>query len=346
MVWDGAGTPLRGRVQVRTRDADSGNWSAWRHLENHPVDARRGGARGPARGATAPLWVGSSDGVEARVLPERGDHGGSLPDGLRLELVDPGPDTSPDAPDAPDAPDQGGKPDQSAASGQSAAPGRPAVSGRPAAPGPAEEPAGGQRDSAAAGAAAEGAGSGAAGAGPAAADSAAGAGGGVLPALSREATRSQYPEAGSFAGPRPRIVTRAGWGADEKLREAEFRYTNTVKAAFVHHTAMTNDYACDQAPSIIRAMYRYHVKSSKWRDIGYNFLVDKCGTIYEGRAGGVAKPVMGAHTYGFNTDSTGIAVLGSYGKQEPPPSAPWTRSPGSPRGSWGSSAPTRPARPG
>ncbi|OEV10269.1 N-acetylmuramoyl-L-alanine amidase, partial [Streptomyces nanshensis] len=159
--------------------------------------------------------------------------------------------------------------------------------------------------------------SGAAGAGPVAADSAAGAGGGVLPALSREATRSQYPEAGSFAGPRPRIVTRAGWGADEKLREAEFRYTNTVKAAFVHHTAMTNDYACDQAPSIIRAMYRYHVKSSKWRDIGYNFLVDKCGTIYEGRAGGVAKPVMGAHTYGFNTDSTGIAVLGSYGKQEP-----------------------------
>ncbi|MFE9339180.1 N-acetylmuramoyl-L-alanine amidase [Streptomyces sp. NPDC007063] len=289
VVWDGAGTPLRARVQVRTRDADSGHWSAWRHLENHPVDAR-GGTRGPARGATAPLWVGSSDGVEARVLPERTEHGGSLPDGLRLELVDPGPDPSPAQGKAP---------------------------GHSAAPGPSEEPADGQRDDTAAGAAAEGAGAGAAKAEPAGADSAEGAGGGVLPALSREATRSQYPQAGSFVGPRPRIVTRAGWGADEKLREAEFRYTDTVKAAFVHHTAMTNDYACDKAPSLIRAMYRYHVKSSHWRDIGYNFLVDKCGTVYEGRAGGVAKPVMGAHTYGFNTDSTGIAVLGSYGKQEP-----------------------------
>ena len=57
--------------------------------------------------------------------------------------------------------------------------------------------------------------------------------------------------------------------------------------------------------------------SSGWRDIGYNFLVDKCGNIYEGRAGGVAKAVMGAHTLGFNTDSMGIAVLGSFGTTKP-----------------------------
>jgi uncharacterized protein with LGFP repeats len=54
-----------------------------------------------------------------------------------------------------------------------------------------------------------------------------------------------------------------------------------------------------------------------WRDIGYNFLVDKCGKIYEGRAGGVAKPVLGAHTLGFNTNSTGIAVLGAFGYSRP-----------------------------
>ncbi|WP_169802007.1 peptidoglycan recognition protein family protein, partial [Streptomyces phaeochromogenes] len=124
-----------------------------------------------------------------------------------------------------------------------------------------------------------------------------------------------------YIGARPRIVTRRGWGADETLRERNFSYTKTVKAAFVHHTASGNNYRCAQAPSVIRSIYRYHVKSSGWRDIGYNFLIDKCGNIYEGRAGGVAKPVMGAHTLGFNTNSMGIAVLGSFGTSNPPAAA-------------------------
>ena len=122
-------------------------------------------------------------------------------------------------------------------------------------------------------------------------------------------------------GARPRIVTRLGWGADEGMRERNFNYTTTVKAAFVHHSASGNNYRCAQAPSVIRSIYRYHVKSSGWRDIGYNFLVDKCGNIYEGRAGGVAKPVMGAHTLGFNSKSMGIAVLGTFGAANPPAAA-------------------------
>ncbi|MEU4213570.1 N-acetylmuramoyl-L-alanine amidase [Streptomyces sp. NPDC026206] len=121
-----------------------------------------------------------------------------------------------------------------------------------------------------------------------------------------------------YVGPRPRIVTRAGWGADESLRERGFAYTKTVRAAFAHHTASGNGYSCAQSASVIRGIYRYHVVSSGWRDIGYNFLVDKCGTVYEGRAGGVAKPVRGAHTLGFNTNSMGIAVLGSFAKANPP----------------------------
>jgi uncharacterized protein with LGFP repeats len=120
-----------------------------------------------------------------------------------------------------------------------------------------------------------------------------------------------------YIGPRPRIVTRRGWGADEKMRERGFRYTTKVKAAFVHHTASGNKYKCSQVPSVIRGIYRYHVKSMRWRDIGYNFLVDKCGNIYEGRAGGVTKPVLGAHTLGFNTNSMGIAVLGSFTSTKP-----------------------------
>jgi uncharacterized protein with LGFP repeats len=159
------------------------------------------------------------------------------------------------------------------------------------------------------------------GARAAAGRSVAGRSGTELPALSRQATEREVValrgKAQPYIGPRPRIITRRGWGADEKLREKGFVYTKKVKAAFVHHTASGNNYSCSQAPSVIRGIYRYHVKSSGWRDIGYNFLVDKCGNIYEGRAGGVTKPVMGAHTLGFNTDSMGIAVLGTFGTAKP-----------------------------
>src|SRR5207302_9078077 len=93
------------------------------------------------------------------------------------------------------------------------------------------------------------------------------------------------------------------------------------RAAFAPHTASGNGYGCSQAASAIRGIHRYHVKSMGCRDIGYNFLVDKCGDIHEGRAGGVAKPVLGAHTLGFNTNSMGIAVLGSFGTAKPPTAA-------------------------
>ncbi|MET7645705.1 peptidoglycan recognition protein [Streptomyces sp. NPDC005426] len=148
--------------------------------------------------------------------------------------------------------------------------------------------------------------------------------GAVLPALSRTATEvaaGLVRAAKPYIGPRPRIITRKGWGADEKLRESGFAYTKTVKAAFIHHSATGNNYTCSQAPSVLRGIYRYHVKSSGWRDIGYNFAVDKCGNIYEGRAGGVTKAVMGAHTLGFNTNTMGIAVLGTFSKSNPPAAA-------------------------
>ncbi|MEV2201858.1 N-acetylmuramoyl-L-alanine amidase [Streptomyces fradiae] len=125
----------------------------------------------------------------------------------------------------------------------------------------------------------------------------------------------------TYIGPRPGIVTRKGWGADEKLREPNFLYTTSVHAAFVHHSATGNNYTCAQAPSVLRGIYRYHVQSMGWRDIGYNFAVDKCGKIYEGRAGGVARAVQGAHTLGFNSNTTGIAVLGSFATTTPPAAA-------------------------
>jgi hypothetical protein len=85
-----------------------------------------------------------------------------------------------------------------------------------------------------------------------------------------------------------------------------------VQVLFVHHTATGNDYACSQSATIIRGIQAYHVRSKGWNDIGYNFLVDKCGNLFEGRKGGVDRPVLGAHTLGFNSHSSAVAVIGNY----------------------------------
>lgn len=114
------------------------------------------------------------------------------------------------------------------------------------------------------------------------------------------------------ARPVPNVVTRAQWGANEKLVRAAPEYTTDVQVLFVHHTAESNGYSCSESASIIRGIQAYHVKSNHWNDIGYNFLVDKCGTLFEGRRGGITRAVLGAHTLGFNAHSAAIAVLGNY----------------------------------
>ncbi|MDF6020643.1 N-acetylmuramoyl-L-alanine amidase [Streptomyces sp. JH34] len=306
VVWDDADAELHGTVQVRTRAAGTTQWSGWQSLETHNTDhgADAGSPEresGTVRGSTAPLWVGDSDGVEVRVRSENaGPRSGPvdsapLPAGLQVELVDPGDD--PVQPRAEATPATGTP---------SAGIATPATAAQP-------------------GALPDGAGLTAAAAESSAVNAdLAPPGAAEIPALSKAESEEQAVVAAGakpFVGPRPRIVTRKGWGADESLRERAFAYTSTVKAAFIHHSATGNNYTCAQAPSVLRSIYRYHVKSSGWRDFGYNFAVDKCGNIYEGRAGGVTKAVLGAHTLGFNTNSMGIAVLGSYSSKNPPAAA-------------------------
>jgi putative cell wall-binding protein len=116
---------------------------------------------------------------------------------------------------------------------------------------------------------------------------------------------------------KPTIYTRAQWGADETLRDQSYPDYGVVEAAFVHHTAGTNNYTADQVPGIIRGIYAFHVQGNGWRDIGYNFLVDKFGRTWEGRWGGMDKAVVGAHTYGLNYYVMGVSVLGNYETAQP-----------------------------
>ena len=107
------------------------------------------------------------------------------------------------------------------------------------------------------------------------------------------------------------VYSRRDWGANESMRRCGPSYARTNVAVIVHHTAQTNSYAAGDVPGMIRADYAYHVQSRGWCDIGYNLLVDRFGRIWEGRYGGIGRPVIGAHAEGFNTGTVGVAYLGS-----------------------------------
>ena len=109
----------------------------------------------------------------------------------------------------------------------------------------------------------------------------------------------------------PSIITRAGWGGDSRPPKAPPEF-GEVQVAFVHHTVSANDYAPEDSASIVLGICQYHQDHNKWNDIGYNFLVDKYGQVFEGRAGGIDQAVIGAQAQGWNSTSTGIACLGDF----------------------------------
>lgn len=116
---------------------------------------------------------------------------------------------------------------------------------------------------------------------------------------------------------KPTLLTRRDWDADPAWRDGSASYNQTIEQVHVHHTVNSNDYAADDVTGLIRGMYSYHTRSLGWSDIAYNFLVDRFGRIWVGRAGGPDKPVRGAHTLGFNATSTGIAAIGNYDTVKP-----------------------------
>ncbi|MDP9019764.1 MAG: N-acetylmuramoyl-L-alanine amidase [Actinomycetota bacterium] len=155
---------------------------------------------------------------------------------------------------------------------------------------------------------------------------------GRLPDLEMHAIDSE--EVGGFgtrpagaSAAQPPIITRAQWGADESWRtvapgcDGSPDYAGTLRNAIVHHTASSNTYSKSDAAAAIRGIYYFHTNTNKWCDIGYNFIVDRYGQVFEGRAGGIDRAVIGAHAGGFNTGSTGVALLGSFQETNPPAEA-------------------------
>ena len=134
---------------------------------------------------------------------------------------------------------------------------------------------------------------------------------------------------GQPAGAATTVVGRAAWGADESLRFAAGTETwpatyHPAQKLTVHHTATVNGDA-DPAATI-RAIYRYHAVDRKFGDIGYQYLIDERGVVYEGRWSGTdgdaghdagGRAVVGAHVGGWNSGNLGVALLGTLTNQAP-----------------------------
>ncbi|MCX5050596.1 MULTISPECIES: peptidoglycan recognition protein [unclassified Streptomyces] len=264
--WTGATKRLHGTAQVRTRSSETGEWTAWKDLEANVDPLQDPEAGADARGASEPLWVGPSDGVQVQVVHKDGSTSSGLPKGLEVNLVDPGVATAAEQKAEPAAYVADVTPTDSASPTDTESPTDTASPSESASPS----------------------------------------------ASASASPTATTPTAPASTVPEPPIVSRADWGADESLSPDPSEYDADVKAVFVHHTDGTNDYSCADSAAIVRGIYAYHTQTNGWNDVGYNFLVDKCGTIFEGRKGGVDLPVLGAHTYGWNRESAGIAVLGEY----------------------------------
>ncbi|MPY33030.1 N-acetylmuramoyl-L-alanine amidase [Streptomyces adustus] len=297
LSWDDPSAQVRGAVTARTRLAGSQKWSPWLTLEADDGGGEDTPRKG-MRGATGAAWFGPSDGVEIKVAA-----GGTLPAGLRLDVVDPGVSAprgmeaaayavageSPDPTDVPadpstsePTPAETTEPSVTASESVTESPAAPTTTATATTASPS---------------------AGASSTAP------------TAPTASASATAGPPSTV-----PQPPVVSRAEWQADESLNTEAPEYGTTIKAVFVHHTAQTNTYSCADSPAIVRGLRAMHLNQG-WKDIGYNFVVDKCGTIFEGRKGGIDRPVIGAQAEGFNTNTTGIAVIGTYTDVDAPVAA-------------------------
>lgn len=117
------------------------------------------------------------------------------------------------------------------------------------------------------------------------------------------------------AGSAPNIASRSSWGA--RAPKTSPSDAGELEMAVVHHSVNSNGYSRASVPAMLRSIQAYHMDANGWNDIAYNFAVDRFGGIWEARAGGVDRAIIGGHAFGFNTGTTGVVVLGDYGSASP-----------------------------
>lgn len=302
LTWEHGDNLTESQVKAQIRWEKNGVWSAWKKLEyhdDHGPDAGSAEAK-RERPGTMEALVGHVAEVQTRLTVT----GAPVPPDLKLAVIDPG--TTKTAVEAPAI--DTGRMDPASATPDAMTSRVPGVVG------------GVKTDAipAADGGSASGSTSGStSGLAPASDTTAAPVSGtdtGTTTGTTTGALGSAEQAALSAAAytPKPQIYSRAQWGADESLRDKPSLHYGEIHGGFIHHTVNANDYTRAEVPGIIRSIYAYHVKARGWSDIGYNFLIDRFGRIWEGRYGGVNRPVVGAHTENYNDWSFGVSAIGNY----------------------------------
>ncbi|MFJ5560135.1 N-acetylmuramoyl-L-alanine amidase [Streptomyces sp. NPDC093250] len=293
VTWDNPEAKAKGTPEVRTRDLETGKWSGWKELEQEPNQADGAeGERAATRGGTASLWTGDADGVEVRVVKDDGTQAGGQPAGMDVTLLDPG--TDPEG--APDVADM----DPVAFAADTTASVTPAPTETQ--PGATEPPSSAPATQTATDTA------------PATPDATLS---GTVTQTASPSLTPTVPEPRPSTVVKPPVITQAEWGASTDY-DGTPSYGTEIKAAVIHHTGTDSDnsLSCADSRARTRSIQQEHFARGYY-DIGYNFLVDRCGQIFEGRSGGMDLPVVGAHDVGFNNDTLGISYIGNFESAQP-----------------------------
>ncbi|MGX1314047.1 hypothetical protein RKD24_004166 [Streptomyces calvus] len=296
LTWNDPEAEAKGTPEVRTRDLRTGEWSDWQQLEDEANQADGAeGERAAVRGGTASVWTGDADGVEVRLVNADGSQAGRQPAGMDVRLLDPGTD--------PEGSPAAAGMEPAAFAAQTTDPSAPAPTETqttdPASP-PATETAAPTDP---------------------ATDTASPTPTGTPSETATETASPSptptVPEPRPSTVVKPPILSQAEWGASTDY-DGTPSYGTEIKAAVIHHTGVDSDngVSCASSRARMRSIQQEHFARGYF-DIGYNFVVDRCGQIFEGRSGGMDLPVVGAHDVGFNTDTVGISYLGNFESAKP-----------------------------
>lgn len=297
-TWSGQDGLAEG-TEIYLRVRENGTWSPW-----YLNEVSDGGPDETTFNGTSELVTGGAEAVQASVVGSAQ----SLPADLRLALV-PGRPQGEEVLEASDLSVATAEPTSVAEeSAQPVGPQAPHADAAPTTP-PAPEAAQAPGSAPAEPSGATG------GPGSAASAPAATSGGqGIHPGV---ATIVAASTTGDMPVP---VTTRSQWGANSSYMTWSPTYA-TASHVVVHHTAGTNNYTAAQSASIVRGIYHYHAVTLDWGDVGYNFLIDKYGQVFEGRYGSTwaspGKMVVGAHARGANTGTMGLSMMGDYSSVAP-----------------------------